>query len=175
MNLDFYNLMVGQLVLITEIIAVIGLLFLIFGKNNKWAKEIGKNYEVIVFIFALASMLGSLTYSEIIGFIPCKLCWIQRVCMFPIAILSFVALVSKTPLKPRFYLSLAVPGFTVAFYHAFSQLTGRALECGVIGQSASCGDVWVKMFGYMTIPVMAGTGFAIIIIANLYKILRGKN
>ena len=172
MSLELYNLILGQLVLLTHVALLAGIVYFLFFKNCKFSKEIAKSYELIILIFSSAAVIGSLIYSEVVGFNPCKLCWTQRIFMFPILILVIVSLISKENLKPKFYLSLAIPGFLVSFYHSFSQLTGRTLECGVIGQSANCGEIWVKMFGYITIPVMAGTGFAMIILACLYKIFR---
>ena len=31
---------------------------------------------------AVVTTLGSLYYSQVIGWLPCELCWYQRICMF---------------------------------------------------------------------------------------------
>lgn len=35
---------------------------------------------------AFLAMAGSLYASEVLGFVPCALCWIQRACMYPLAL-----------------------------------------------------------------------------------------
>lgn len=175
MSLEFYDLFIGTLALVVQIFAVIALLALPFlKKKNEILEFIGEKYQYFILVAALAAIGGSLTYSEYFGFIPCKLCWIQRIFIYPTAFVSLIALISKEKIKPRYYLSLAIPAFLVSVYHTYSQLSGRELECGVVGQNASCGDVWVKMYGYITIPAMAGTIGAVIIIANLYRIRQMK-
>lgn len=171
MFLEFYNIFLGSFALIWHVVAVLAIIGLIVFKNkHKVVEFIGENYQWVTLLFGWAAIFGSLTYSEYIGFVPCKLCWIQRIFLYPTAIISLIALVSKEKIKPRYYLGLAIPGFLVSVYHTFSQLTGAEMECGKIGQSASCGDVWVKMYGYITIPAMAATCGIMIILANLYRI-----
>jgi disulfide bond formation protein DsbB len=175
MFLEFYNLFIGTLALVLHVVAVLGILGLIFlNKKSEIVNFIGKKYQWIVLVFGWAAIFGSLTYSEYIGFTPCKLCWIQRIFLYPTAIMALIALISKEKIKPKYYLGLAVPGLLVSIYHTFSQLTGAEMECGEIGQSASCGDVWVKMYGYITIPAMAATCGIMIILANLYRIKQMK-
>ena len=45
--------------------------------------------------FALAATLGSLYYSEIAGFVPCTLCWYQRILMYPLVIISLVGILRQ--------------------------------------------------------------------------------
>lgn len=171
MTIEFYNLFITTLALFALIVGALALFALfVTKKDNKVVQMISDNYQIVAFVFGLASILGSLTYSEYFGFTPCKLCWIQRIFLYPVAIMSLVALISKEKISPRYYLSLAIPGLLVSTYHTYSQLSGAELECGVIGQNASCGDVWVKGFGFMTIPAMAGVCGIMIILANLYRI-----
>jgi hypothetical protein len=40
---------------------------------------------------ALVSMLGSLYFSEVTNFVPCKLCWLQRIAMYPLVLILLVA------------------------------------------------------------------------------------
>jgi disulfide bond formation protein DsbB len=171
MTIEFYNLFITTLALISLIVGVVGLITLLVSKKeSKVVSFVSENYQAISLIFAIASILGSLTYSEYFGFIPCKLCWFQRIFLYPVAVISAIALLSKEKIAPKYYLGLAIPGLLVSSYHTYSQLSGAEMECGVIGQSASCGDIWVKGFGFMTIPAMAGVCGIMIILANLYRL-----
>lgn len=175
MFLEFYNLFITTLSLIAFIFGLVGLIGLfVFKKESKVVDFISEKYQWIVATFGWAAIAGSLTYSEYIGFDPCKLCWIQRIFLYPAAIIALVALISKEKIDPKYYLALAIPGLAVSIYHTYSQLSGAELECGVIGQNASCGDVWVKAYGFITIPAMAGICGIMIILANLYRIKATK-
>jgi disulfide bond formation protein DsbB len=44
---------------------------------------------------ALTAMLGSLYYSEIAGFIPCTLCWYQRILMYPLTLIILVGIFKR--------------------------------------------------------------------------------
>ncbi len=175
MNIEFYNLFIGTLALITQVAAALGLIgVIVLKRNSEIVQFISDKYQWICATFGWAAIAGSLTYSEYFDFIPCKLCWIQRIFLYPIAIVSLIALLTKDKIAPKYYLGLSIPAFLVSIYHTYSQLSGAELECGVVGQNASCGDVWVKMYGYITIPAMAATCGIMIILANLYRLKTTK-
>ncbi|NBY12413.1 MAG: disulfide bond formation protein B [Actinobacteria bacterium] len=46
---------------------------------------------------ATTCMLGSLYFSEIVNYKPCRLCWMQRGAMYPLAIMLVIFTVLKTP------------------------------------------------------------------------------
>lgn len=105
---------------------------------------------------ATVSMLGSLYYSEIRGFVPCELCWYQRIAMYSLAIILVVAVVRRDiPIAP-YALTLSVIGFGVSTYHYYIQMFGGGDSCGL---DASCAVRWVDTFGFVSIPFMAGAGF----------------
>ena len=52
-----------------------------------------KNINWLLLLLSLAAVVGSLSFSEIVGFPPCELCWIQRIFMYPQAIIAFCALI----------------------------------------------------------------------------------
>lgn len=175
MFLEFYNLFITTLALISLIFATVGLIALFVSKKeSKLVQFISDKYQWFVALYGWAAIAGSLTYSEYVGFAPCKLCWIQRIFLYPAAIIALVSIITKDKIAPKYYLSLAVPGVLVSIFHTYSQLSGAELECGVIGQNASCGDVWVKAYGFITIPAMAATCGIMIILANLYRIKATK-
>jgi hypothetical protein len=54
-------------------------------------------YILELLFWAVASaVVGSLVYSQIVGFPPCDLCWWQRIFMYPQVIILFVAMRRKT-------------------------------------------------------------------------------
>jgi len=112
---------------------------------------------------ALAAMLGSLYYSEIAGFVPCTLCWYQRILMYPLTLILLVGLIKQDGNLPDFVLPFSVLGMGFATYHYLIQV-------GVIEHSAVCAvgipcDLrWVNYFGFVTIPFMSLTAFTMITI-----------
>jgi disulfide bond formation protein DsbB len=115
----------------------------------------------LAFGAALVSMLGSLYYSEIAGFVPCTLCWYQRILMYPLTVITLVGILSRDRYLPYYALPLSVTGMGLSTYHYLIQL-------GVIGHTAACavgvpcGLRYVNYLGFVTIPLMALTGFVLV-------------
>jgi len=129
------------------------------------SRQAGERALLLAFIFALTATLGSLFYSEVAGFEPCKLCWFQRIFMYPQAIILGMALFRKDPGVRIYSLTLSVIGALIAGYHYLLQLgAAPALPCAAVGYSAACSQRFVLQFGYITIPMMAFTAFLMIIV-----------
>ncbi len=122
-----------------------------------------KHGMFFAFIIALVAMLGSLTYSDILMYEPCKLCWFQRICMYPLVVLLGLGLVRKDSDISFYALVLAILGAPIAFYHYLVQLGLIKAGCSTVGYSVSCAKYFTMSFGYITIPMMALTAFAMII------------
>lgn len=133
---------------------------------------VGKNGIALAFAATLAATLGSLSYSEIIGYEPCKLCWFQRIFMYPQVILLGIALWKKDSREALYCLVLSVAGAAIAGYHYLMQVgIAPSLPCSALGYSVSCSQRFVMQFGYITIPMMSLTAFALMIIFLLAVIL----
>src|SRR5881394_905892 len=74
---------------------------------------------------------GSLFFSEIAGFIPCELCWYQRICMYPLAITTLLAALRNDHRVARYLLPLPLVGAGVSIYHLL-------VENGVVHQTQAC-------------------------------------
>lgn len=127
---------------------------------------------------AIASMAGSLVMSEIVGFIPCRLCWIQRGFMYPAATFLLIetlhvnvrkkpsgALIADKlkciPIGAVVAVLLAVPGLGVSIYHRYIQ--SQDGPTGFCDAAAPCTTKYFNYFGLVSIPVLAGVGFVSII------------
>src|SRR3989304_5997978 len=86
---------------------------------------------------ALTATLGSLFYSEIAGYEPCRLCWWQRIFMYPQVILLGMALWKEDWGIADYSIALSSIGALIAGYHYLLQ-TGLAssLLCSAVGDSA---------------------------------------
>jgi disulfide bond formation protein DsbB len=117
----------------------------------------------MAWLIALASTLGSLYYSEIAHFEPCRYCWYQRIAMYPLAVILGMA-AWKKDLGIRIYASaLAGIGGLIAAYHYLIQVfpTLSSGECSV---GVPCTARYVEKFGFVSIPWMALAGFSLILV-----------
>lgn len=123
------------------------------------------NYSTeVVFVLASVATLGSLYLSNVLGYEPCRLCWVQRIFMYPIAVLSGTALfLDKSDLRD-YVLPLALIGAPVAFYHSMIQRFDQFSSAGCSITAVSCSTEYTFHYGYITIPVMAFTAFMAIIL-----------
>ena len=114
------------------------------------------------FVVAAIATGGSLFFSEIAGFVPCELCWYQRICMYPLSILTLLIAVHGDYRVARYLLPLPVVGAGVSVYHLLVEnhvvSTPKACQIG-----AGCAVKWINEFGYMTIPTLALTAFVLLI------------
>jgi len=150
---------------------LLGAVVLVFAltRGNRLILWISRNALVLSFVIALIGVLGSLTYSEIIGFDPCTLCWVQRIFLFPQVFILGLGLYRKDSASLDYSFLLSIVGALVAFYHWISQSTGFSItECTAVG--GDCSKVFFMGFGYITIPLMSLTIFAyLIVIYIIYK------
>jgi disulfide bond formation protein DsbB len=113
-------------------------------------------------IVAATAMGGSLFFSEIAHFVPCQLCWYQRIGMYPLVFLLAIAgWRSDRGIRP-YVLTLSVIGAAISVYHVFVQRI-PGLPSGSCSLDAPCTAIYVEVFGFVTIPFMAFSAFALII------------
>jgi len=111
---------------------------------------------------ALVATLGSLYFSEVAGFVPCRLCWFQRIGMYPLAVLLLVG-AARSDVRGAFAYAITFPvlGALVSAYHVYIEVHPEA-ESGGCKVGVPCSVKWIEEFGYVTIPVLAITAFAAI-------------
>lgn len=107
---------------------------------------------------AVVATLGSLYLSEVAGFTPCRLCWVQRAFMYPAAAVLVAAAVTRRRALALAGGVLAALGLPVSIFHRIEQAVG---EIGsTCDAAAPCSARWVNHFGFVTIPTMAAVAFA---------------
>ena len=128
-----------------------------------------EGYELwLAFLVAAIATGGSLFFSEIAHFIPCELCWYQRICMYPLSITTLLAALADDRRAARYLLPLPLVGAGVSIYHLL-------VENGVVHQTQACllsapggcAVKWMNEFGHVTIPALALTAFALAFAALL--------
>jgi len=125
----------------------------------------------LAWMVATTAMLGSLFFSEAMDFIPCTLCWYQRILMYPFVFIFAVGLMPYDRKVLKFSTPLVVIGWLFALYH-------NLLHYGIVPESASpcvqgvpCSTKYIEWFDFITIPMLSFIAFSLIAIL-LYKIKR---
>jgi disulfide bond formation protein DsbB len=148
-----------------------GTLFVLVCAVLSFSEPIRRAYltpKVISGILAVASigLIGApVIYQYFFGFPACTLCWYQRIFMWPMGFMILGTLLWRDQAGRRYVLSaikwLAPAGLVFSIWHYISQLGLATTEaaCGAAGQSVSCDGIDVIVWGFMTIPLMAGIGF----------------
>mgnify|MGYP001576615703 CR=1 FL=1 len=155
-------------------IIVIALLIQLFkergGKEGKLTKLVADNATLLSFIVVVGALVGSLIYSEVVGFDPCKLCWWQRVFMYPqFFLLGAGVLWKKRDILP-YTAVLSIFGAITAVYHYITQRTGWEVTNCSLGGGPSCAGYEFMAYGYITIPIMSLTAFLLVLATYLcYK------
>jgi len=115
------------------------------------------------------SMLGSLYFSEIVNYVPCRLCWYQRIMMYPLAVILIVAALRRDGKIGWYAVPLAAIGASISTYHWFLERFPN-LDSGACDATVPCEFIWFEQFGFVTLPFMAFTGFlAVIVFTTLPK------
>lgn len=174
-TVHYLNIFLGTGAIILQILSVVALFLLFWGpKKNSYLSFIDKHYLSLGFIISLSASLFSLVYSEIVGFVPCYLCWYQRVFTFPLPFIFGVAIWHKDRKIVKYVLPLLSTGFLISVYQNFIYYFSDigTLPCDASG--VSCYQQLVREFGgYISIPMLALTSFlaliTIVLVAYFYK------
>jgi hypothetical protein len=111
---------------------------------------------------ALIAMAGSLYLSEIAHLLPCSLCWYQRIAMYPLVFVLGVGVIRGETGVWRYAMPLAVVGLAIAIYHVTIQWM-PSLDVGACSTGAPCTGRYLAVYGFISIPTMAGAAFMLII------------
>lgn len=125
--------------------------------------------KTIFYCFLLASIatLGSLFFSEFMDFIPCTMCWYQRIFMYPLVVIFLINLLESDYSVFKYAIPLALIGFGFAFYH-------NLLMWGIISEDivpckhgVPCSTEYFEYLGFINIPFLSLTAFSLILVILL--------
>jgi disulfide bond formation protein DsbB len=146
---------------------LLGLFALVSERGRRWLVEARESLfgsELwLAWLIAAVATAGSLFFSEYSNFIPCRLCWYQRIFMYPMAIV-LLGTALRRDVRGAFLYAIWLPiiGIGVSAYHIYIEYHPEAETAGCkVG--APCTIKWIDKFGYITLPVLAASAFAAII------------
>lgn len=126
-----------------------------------WREGLGDVALPLAFCVALTSMLGSLYLSEVAKFPPCELCWFQRIVMYPQVVILGVATLRRDAAVKFYVVPLMVIGLGISIYHYLIERFPDTVSFSC-NSEVPCSTVWIWKFHFLSIPAMAGIGFALI-------------
>ena len=126
------------------------------------ARAVAPNALAIAWAIAALATAGSLYFSEVAQFEPCRLCWYQRIAMYPLVVILAMGAARRDRSIVPYAIALAGIGAAIATYHVGLEWI-PALDTGACDASAPCTLVWFRELGYVSLPVLALTAFLSII------------
>jgi len=165
MSFETMRLFFGLLTAGANLGVLIGLVLLLprfTTQRNSVLAAIRGHEQQLALLVALTATLGSLYLSEIAHLVPCTYCWYQRIAMYPLVVILGVAVWRADEDAGQYVVPVAAIGGLLGIYHYsvqhISSLQGTACSTGV-----PCSTAYFEQFGFMSIPYMAVSGFALIV------------
>ena len=121
-----------------------------------------RNCLYLAWFVSLVAVAGSLYLSEVLKYEPCKLCWFQRIFMYPQLILLGIATFRGDKRIIPYVLPLSLIGGSISIYHYAEQkipALSKILPCTI---GVPCNKDYLNFFGFITIPFLALIAFALI-------------
>ncbi len=168
MSTETVQLFCGLLALVAAAatVGIIGLRIAASTGNDGAARlgaAVGDAAVWLAFLVAATATVGSLYFSEVAHFAPCRLCWFQRIAMYPLTVILFVGAIRRDP-GVRWYVGpIATIGAAISAYHTLIEWR-PSLDTGACEMTGpSCTFVWFREFGFLSLATMALIGFLTIL------------
>jgi disulfide bond formation protein DsbB len=170
MNTEAFQVFTSLLAVVVLAAAVVITLAQVLESKAAWASDLVAQVRSVglwlMSAVTVGAMAGSLHFSENIGFVPCKYCWYQRIAMFSLALVTFVAALRRDMKIAVYTLALALAGLAVSAWHYliewFPNL--KSTSCSL---DVPCTAVWFREFGFVTLALMAGSAFLFVITVSV--------
>jgi disulfide bond formation protein DsbB len=118
----------------------------------------------LAWLVSLVAVSGSLFFSDYIGYEPCKLCWFQRIFMYPQAILLAIACYKNDRRQIPYLLPLSVIGGLISLYHYAEQKIPALAKLLPCTSGVPCNQDYINWLGFITIPFLALIAFILIFV-----------
>lgn len=135
-----------------------------------------KNQKLIFisWIVVSLSVFGSLFFSEIMELPPCKLCWFQRIFMYPIIFIYITGLKYTDEITVIFTLPFISIGWPISVYHNLIQLEIIPESISPCSEGIPCSVKYIEWGGFITIPLLSFFAFSTLGIIAIIILKRSK-
>ncbi len=162
----FYGILAVAAMIAIAGLVVIRLAALVSGSGrHAWqsvVSMVGPNGYAMAWFVAFLATAGSLYFSEVAGFEPCRLCWYQRIAMYPLVILLAIAAARRERAGAWYAGAMAGIGALISTYHVLLEWF-PSLDSGACSATTPCTLVWFRVFGFISLPTLALTAFVLIL------------
>jgi disulfide bond formation protein DsbB len=124
---------------------------------------VAPNAYAMAWVVAFLATAGSLYFSEVAGFEPCRLCWYQRIAMYPLVVILAIAAARRERAGAWYAIGMALVGAIVSGYHVLLEWF-PLLDAGACSATTPCTLVWFRVFGFISLPTLALTAFVLILV-----------
>ncbi len=131
-------------------------------------------FVFLAFLISLVATLGSLFFSEIMNFIPCSLCWYQRIFMYSLVFLFLINLLYPDDKIFKYSFPLAFLGWIISVYHNLLMFKIIPENLSPCIQGIPCSVDYLNWFGFITIPLLSFFAYTCILVL-LIMLKKGKN
>ena len=130
-------------------------------------------FVFLAFLVSLIATLGSLFFSEIMNFIPCSLCWYQRIFMYPLVFIFLINLLFPDDKVFKYAFTLGFIGWLISVYHNLLMFKIIPEKLSPCVQGVPCSVDYINWLGFITIPLLSFFAYTIILIL-LIILKKGK-
>lgn len=176
------NFILASASLIITVAAVALLVDHFFYKGKYLDTHVSKVAWITIIFMTIGSVALSLLYSEYFGFIPCSLCWLQRIAIYPQALIALMAFRHKDDKHfPAYGIGLSIFGFVVAVYQYIYQMWPKSedgsglIPCLADSIDADCAAKIIDQFGFVTFPYISAVTFLLLIALYLHLLRSQKS
>lgn len=131
----------------------------------------------LTWLWAIVATLGSLYFSEMRMFVPCVLCWYQRILMYPLVLILGVATYRQDGRSFAYSLPLSILGMIVATYHVLEQKIEGFGSAALCQSGVPCATQYINWLGFISIPVLsliAFTGITVLLLISRQQAARAR-
>lgn len=116
----------------------------------------------VAWLVSIIATLGSLYFSEIQSFIPCELCWYQRILMYPLVLILGIATFQNDKSVKKYVLPISIIGSSISLFHYLEQKVPGFAEIKTCANGVPCSTEYINWLGFITIPFLALIAFSLV-------------
>jgi Disulfide bond formation protein DsbB len=132
------------------------------GLSSRMVTTVGPLARPLALVVAVTATAGSLYYSEIAGFLPCELCWYQRIVMYPLTAILAVGVLRRDRTVFWYAAPFVVVGAPLALYHWLVERVPSFSESSSCSVFVPCAVPYFEELGYVTLAFMSMSAFLLI-------------
>jgi disulfide bond formation protein DsbB len=165
------SLFYALLAMVANLGVIVVVVLALAGRTDRVRAALGQSALLAAFVVALLATAGSLYFSEVARFEPCRLCWYQRIAMYPLVVILGIAAGTGDRRIARYVIPIAGIGAAISTYHYTLEWI-PALDTGACSVAVPCTLVWFRQLGFISLPYLALSAFVSIVVLTWLATVR---